>query len=73
LFSFSASFIDKNDGGLSLKTLFRHQKDLLNPQNSLLAKKNLKYFTFASWAYEWDLAQIHCSHFIDLLADGHSY
>jgi hypothetical protein len=55
-----------------LKTPFRHQKDLPNPQNSLLAKKNLEYFTFASWAYEWDLAQIHCSPFIDLLADGHS-
>jgi hypothetical protein len=34
----SACFIDKNGGGLSLKTSFRHQKDPPNPQNSLLAE-----------------------------------
>jgi len=35
----SASFIDKNGGGLSLKTPFRYRKIPPNPQNSLLTKE----------------------------------
>jgi len=38
IFLSSSGFIDKNDNGLSLKTLFRYRKIPPNPQNSLLAE-----------------------------------
>jgi len=53
-----------------LKIPFMAPKRLPNPQNSLLAKKNLEYFAFASWAYEQYLALIGSLYFIGLFAAG---